>query len=234
MPGKLLPVNFDHAYNTLFWTIERNPSLKSLTGHRLMIRDLFTDHYAKGIRLHVASEVSNTGYHHDHVVTYTSNRAKVSKKFIRRVQAAASFRKANGTLASVRVHHPRRGSTDDFTQITKYLTESKYKPKPLDDGSISFEDPYQLWRDVYRQIPLNDQPMPTMLDETDGQPYWNHMWRTYDQLRPRHPECARLLRDYLATGPDRTDIRTLADFMSKGREVNPKPFPHIDTQGTVL
>lgn len=221
MPGQLLPVNFDHSYNTLFWTIERDPSLKSLTGHRHRIRDLFTDHYGKALRVLVASEVSSTGYHHDHVVTYTPNRAKVPKKFIRKIQSSASFRKANGTLPSVRVFHPRRGSTDDFTQISKYLTESKYKSKPLDDGSITFDNPYHVWRDVYRQIPLSDQCMPTMLDERDGQPYWNHMWRTYDQLRPRHPECASLLRDYLATGMDRTDIRTLADFMSQGREITP-------------
>lgn len=220
MPGQLLPVNFDHSYNTLFWTIERDPSLPSLTGHRQRIRDLFTDHYGKSLRLCVASEVSSTGYHHDHVVTYTPTRLKVGKKFIKIVQSAAAFKKANGARASVRVFHPRRGSTDDFSKISLYLTESKYKSKPLDDGSITFDNPYHAFYSVYRLIP--NTPMPTMQCACDGQPYWNHMWRTHDWLVARaHSECADLLRAYLATGFDRTDKPTLAHFMSENHEITP-------------
>ncbi len=208
-------MNFDHQYNTLFWTIERDPSLKSLNGHRQAIRDIFTDHYGKGIRLCVASEISDTGYHHDHVVTYTPSRQKVGKKFIRKVQANASFKKLNGSKASVRVFHPRRGSTDDFTKITKYLTESNYKAKTLDDGSITFDDPFFLYWAAFRVIP--NTPLQSMLSSHDGQAYWNEEWQMHDWLTAnKHFRVADLLRRYLATGPDRTDKPTLAHFMANG------------------
>lgn len=227
MPGQLLPVNFKHPYRALMWTIERDPAAHVPT-HRQHLHDLFTDQYAKkGLRLCVACEVSPTGYAHDHVCTYTPVSQKVPTKFIKKLQRSVHFKKTNGTRASVRVHHPRQGSSVDYTLMTKYLTESRYKSKDLDDGTLTFDDPGTLWHHAY--LPLwrdygdnRDKYGTLSLDilcpyeESDGQCFWNELWRTHDELRRcGYTELAGIARTYLATGPTRTDKPNIMTFMSE-------------------
>lgn len=141
MPGSLLPINFSHQYNTLFTTIERDPAIKDLSAHKDQLVRIFREQLGNDAKLTIACEISGTGYHHDHVLTYTPTRRKISKRFHKQLQATFGYTKVNKSKISVAFHHPRRGSSDDYASIQKYLTESKHKPKQLDTGVLMLHNP---------------------------------------------------------------------------------------------
>ncbi len=167
MPGSLIPCVPNRLYQLTFWSIERDPAIFS--SDFSPVREAFKYAFKKqfqNCRLAVACETATDGYCHNHVICRTDHPCKISLKFIKLLQGVAAYAKSNGKLPSVRAFHPRRGATEDFVALTKYLTESKYKVKPTDDGVLlSSACPIDLYDRCYYHIRKHHDPyfLPLML-----------------------------------------------------------------------
>lgn len=127
-------------YKIMFWTVEADPKASAKV-FKEKLAQVFKE---QGMldKMHVAKEVSDTGYHHGHVVVrWTAERrfGAIAKK----VQKAMKFKKENGSNISVRAFHPRRGdASQDYGGLVSYITEKKYKTaKPDPEGCLEFVSP---------------------------------------------------------------------------------------------
>lgn len=143
MPGRLLPcpVGTDRKFALTFWTVERNPAISKgdMGLHKLSLARCFRK-LNPGAKILVASEVSNTGYHHDHVVQLTPQRKAVTYRAVNAIRKHNVFIKTNGTAVSVRAFHTKSGANENYADLCKYLTTPGTRPKALDDDTLAFDD----------------------------------------------------------------------------------------------
>lgn len=129
----------DGKYQLTFWTVEANPSEDAGVSKAKLAR-IFQES-GDIDKCHVSREVSETGYHHHHVVCkFTA--AKRVNALTKKIQEKMSFAKANGSKVSVRVFHPRQGSDEDYPKLMSYITEKKFKEADPDpDGPLEVKKP---------------------------------------------------------------------------------------------
>ena len=191
MPGTLLACKINNPYTITFWTLERNPDVQDLKAHATHVANLYKSEHP-GASIFVAPEVSQFGYKHDHVLMKTPKPARFTKRFMKDLEANLGWKKPNGTKMSIRAFHPRRGSPDDFESIKKYLTESKYKVKPLSADTIELDDVAPRIKALLWDRMLRDQywALPSMAYSTHDEEFK----ATYKYLTGSHPwhqRCAK-------------------------------------------
>lgn len=116
-------------YSVHFITVERQPGVVLKDRLISLVKDIFPVRKCVGV-----DEVSETGYHHSHVVLLTESPQRWVRA-MQRIQAELGVWK-KGSRISVRFHHPRRGNLADFDTVASYILQSKWKVKMLDDSPI--------------------------------------------------------------------------------------------------
>lgn len=139
MPGQLIGCIPGKIYLTTFWTLERDPSVTDLTRHAKRVAVLYRDLFP-GAKILVAPEVSATAYHHDHVLMRTSRPQRFSLRTLEKLRKELQWPKPDKSHMSIRAFHTRRGDPDEYNSLSKYLTESKYKVKPISKDIIELDD----------------------------------------------------------------------------------------------
>lgn len=132
-------------YHLMFWTIEVDP-LSPAAIEKQKVQKVFKEIRAPG-QVYVAKEISETGYHHIHVVNYWE-KVRKWEPIAKRLVKAMDYNKSNGKKVSVRAFHPRHGGTEDYGDLKSYLTDSKHKIKSIDENGVEFQvksNGYTCW-----------------------------------------------------------------------------------------
>jgi len=131
--------NLNYQYHLTFWTVEADPKADAGVTKAKLAR-IFQD-CGNIDKCHVAREISETGYHHHHVVCRFANKQRL-KKLISDVQKGMHYSKPGGKKISVRVFHPFKGSQEDYKKLMSYITEKKFKDaNPDPDGALEVLPP---------------------------------------------------------------------------------------------
>lgn len=139
MPGKLSACVPGEPYRTTFWSLDRDPKITDKKAHAARLIKIFRKSYP-GSKIMVAPEVSGSGYAHDHVLIRTHKVARFSLRFVDKVRRELRYVKPGGIKQSIRAFHTGKGSQDDYHSLSKYLTESRWKVKPISNDIITLDD----------------------------------------------------------------------------------------------
>lgn len=130
-------------YQLMFWTVEADPAVPPEMSKKELAA-VFRDTDAID-KCHVSREVSETGYHHHHVVVKFV-KALRWQALAKQIQKRMHYKKPGGKLVSVRAFHPRRGSDEDYPKLLSYITDKKFKDaNPDPDGPLEVKAPPCPW-----------------------------------------------------------------------------------------
>jgi len=128
-----------NQYHLTFWTVEADPKEDSGVSKSKLGR-VFQQN-GNIDKCHISREVSETGYHHFHVVVKFNAKQRLPK-LVKSIQIGMAYKKSSGTKVSVRVFHPRLGSDEDYAKLMSYITEKKFKDSDPDpDGPLEVKPP---------------------------------------------------------------------------------------------
>ena len=131
--------NLKNKYHLTFWTVEADPKEDAGVSKNKLARAFQL--FGNLDKCFVSKEVSDTGYHHHHVVC-RFNKPQRLPNLIKHIQKAMHFKKTGDKKISARVFHPRNGSTEDFNDLMSYITDKKYKDSDPDpDGPLEVKLP---------------------------------------------------------------------------------------------